>query len=900
MTRTTFSCFATLGAVSVLLLVTSCGEETGIPTRHLHGIVNLPPIGLWEQEPDQRVGPDLVDHTDENFNDVRETADGPFSISYGYHMVRGTIDVTCAEIDPEAPETNCQGNSDRDFFRFRSSYRGPIVFKTRMPADVEGDVDMRVFDATGSEVYNEDANNVTVTVENEETGEDETLFRDERYATQVEPGDEFYVRVSVNAAAGTAPYELIVVGEDPRRHDLNRGIEGDASDFVADVAEDVDLILPAFEILVGAYVNNDVENPGNPVGGTSCESWTLDEESLTFWCPWEMHFLQQVTTEANVIIEGFADGKDNDCNTIADTGNEPVDADGDGVAISQGDCNDSDPDVNPFQGDRFGDRKDNDCDGWADNGPDDVDDDGDGFCEIGFDVNGDGVCRGQVEIETTFAVGDCNDADPAINPQLNNEIPHNGIDDDCGDGDAILDTANSDGDRGVIEGLTPHDWTDLEEEACGTNPYDPNDRPQDLDGDGLCDSDCIGTVDCPQDWDGDGLHNWEEIQCSSDPREVTEEYPDFDGDGQCDGKDLDADNDGHVFSTPNNPGDCHDLNPEIHPHDTDETGEEVTRFFYDISNGIDDDCDGTVDENREWSRSGEPGNWTFVQDFSYQVEDQDGDGYPMGLRDCDDTDPDIFIGNYEVRSANVVNTDFSTVYLFAGDVQSLNQIDAQPDGRRTPGMVQYDLEKDRVTWIFNADRWEEDNLPPRLEPTGFEPLNAWFVKQPEIGKTWFEATAATGVEIPNDVEVSGFSITEGLPPYPEGTFQELGEAAGAGKTNEFIGNIDEISPDSWDGDNDTFHVTFPEAGFLDVSLNWLTGGGDYDMIVYCFFESSRSPAGYYGNANGLWSPGLTDATKPEEGRTVVPLPDGADCWFTVFGYSGSTGAYTVAMTPQGN
>ncbi len=895
MTRTHLSRLATLCTASLLLLIAACGEETGIPTRHLHGVVTLPPVGLWEQEADVRDEP--LNHEHEDYNDVRETADGPYSISYGYHMVRGTSDATCSALDPEDPETNCQPNSDRDFFRFRSSYRGPIVFKTRMPEGVEGDVDMRVFDATGSEVYGESVNNQTVTITNED-GEDEIVLVDERYSTQAEAGDEFYVRVSVNAAESPTDYELIVVGQDPRRHDVNRGIEGDTSDFVSDL-EGVELFLDPFEILVGAYVNNDIENPGDPVGGTSCESWTLDEEALTFWCPWEMHFLQQVTTESNVIIEGYADGKDNDCNTIADTGNEPVDADGDGVAISQGDCNDTDPDVNPFRGDAFGDRKDNDCDGWADNGPDDVDDDGDGFCEIGFDVNGDGVCRGQVEIETSFGVGDCNDADPAINPQLNNEVPNNGIDDDCGDGDAVLDTLNSDNDAGVIEGLTPHDWTDLEEEACGTNPFDPNDRPSDNDGDGLCDSDCLGTVDCPQDWDGDGLHNWQEILCASDPNVANDDYPDLDGDGQCDGEDLDADNDGHVFSTPNTPGDCNDRDNTIHPHNTDESGEEITAFHFDIANGIDDDCDGTVDENREWSRSGEHGAWVFTEDTSYQVEDQDGDGYPMGLRDCDDTDPDMFIGNYEVRSANVVNTDFSTVYLFAGDVTSLNQIDPQPDGRRTTEMTAYDLEKDRVEWVFNTDRWEED-LPPRLEPTNLPVLNAWFVKQPEIGKTWFEALDQTGNEQPNDVEISGFTIVDAPPPYPEGTFQELGEAAAAGKTNEFLGNIDTIEPDSWLGDNDTFHVTFPEAGFVDVSLNWLTGGGDYDMIVYCYFVSSVTPAGYYGNANGLWSPGLTDLSKPEEGRTIVPLPDGADCWFTVVGYAGSVGAYTVAITPQGN
>jgi hypothetical protein len=606
-----------------------------------------------------------------------------------------------------------------------------------------------------------------------------------------------------------------------------------------------------------------------------------------------MHFLQQVTVESNVIIEGYLDGKDNDCDTIADTGTEDVDADGDGVTISQGDCNDTDPDVHPFRGDTFGDRKDNDCDGWADNGPDDVDDDGDGFCENGFDANGDGVCRGRVEIEASFSVGDCNDADPDINPQLGNEIINNGIDDDCVDGDGSLSLLNTDNDRGVIDGLTPHDWSDLEEEACGTNPYDPNDKPFDNDRDSLCDSDCLGTVDCPQDWDGDGLHNWEEILCDSDPRVANDSLPDMDGDGQCDGKDVDADNDGHTFGTANNPGDCNDRDPLIHPHVIDPETDEIISYWYDISNGIDDDCDGVVDENREWTRiiDGD-GEVTFVEDVSYQVEDQDGDGYPMGLRDCDDTDPDMYIGNYEVRSANVVNVDFSTVYLFAGDVTSLNEIEAQANGRRVTEMTPYDLEKDRVRWVFNEDRWD-DELPPQLEPTVLPELNAWFVEQPEIGETWYEVE-------PNDVEISGLTIVRAPPPYPVGSYQELGDAAGAGKTNEFVGTIDDIVLETWEGDNDTFHITFPEAGFIDVSLNWLTGGGDYDMVVYCYYDGGgRIPAGYYGNSEGLWNPGLGDLSKPEEGRTVVALKDGTDCWFTVVGYSGDTGAYIVSITPQG-
>ena len=97
-----------------------------------------------------------------------------------------------------------------------------------------------------------------------------------------------------------------------------------------------------------------------------------------------------------------------------------------------------------------------------------------------YDLDGDGFCRGQIEVNSGFGVGDCNDANPAIYPGLDNEIDWNSIDDDCSAGDGQLDfVSNYDEDRGVVGGLTPHEWSDLEERACGTNPFDPEDFPTD-------------------------------------------------------------------------------------------------------------------------------------------------------------------------------------------------------------------------------------------------------------------------------------------------------------------------------------------------------------------------------------------------------------------------------------
>ncbi len=1039
---------------SVLAVLPAClGQETGISNRHLHGIVTLPPVPLWEVESTPK------SNDPEANNDSLETADGPFSITFGYYVVRGTSADPCEPITAEDTTTDC-GNfvaADFDYYRIRANYRGPMVVKARMADGLEGDVDILVMDpamenAEASALYT-DPNDTTESLDEDGNiildDEDEPVMElvPPRWSTQVEGGEQFTIKVSVNADLDTADYELVIVGNDPNEHNETLGIEGDTAAF--DTGTDDPIFQDALEIKVGAYLSADIDNLGNPVAGTSCVDWVYDETVETFWCAWDMAFVHQVSVEATILIDGMRDGKDNDCNGVADDGVGNTDEDGDGYTIEQGDCNDTDPTIGPFRGDEAGDRKDNDCDGWADNGPDDVDNDGDSYCENGgVDINEDGVCRGPAELGG-FSLGDCNDTDPAINPGLNVEIPLNSIDDNCTGGDAVLDlSTNTDGDNQVND-LTAHDWSDAEEAACGTSPIHPtppSEVPQDLDLDGLCDAVCLGEVGCPQDLDGDGwhnqmealcesdpedaasmpydddhdfdsdgvcdavevdcekdpldasdtpytygsgmcigyvvddngtpddptddiwsndededlvkngmericgsdpydaasvvldtdgdgfcdafellapsdpasdasvpldinldglsdwdrwqcvgeadceidrdadgVHNWTEALCGSDPDSADSLPGDFDGDGSCDGQDPDADGDGFTNKTSQAGDDCHDLDPSIHPHRTDEV-DVVIEFNYDVPNGIDDDCDGLIDENRDWIRNSDG---TFAQNDSYQTEDQDGDGYSLGLRDCDDTDETVVLGNYETYSTNIVSSDFSTVNLFAGDVISLNQTTIQADARRVTELVPVDLQKDRAAWDFAGD-WAEGE-PPKLIPVDMPVLEAWYVKMPEVGKTWYELE-------PNDVEISGWSAPY-PPPWDEGAYQELGEAAGAGKTNELHGTISTIVPDTWSGDNDAYHVSFPEGGVLTVSLDWHTAGGDYDADFLCWYTDALNPPNYYSIP---FEPGLADLSKPEEGSLVVPLPDGADCWFFIVGYSGSTGGYTMTLTPAGN
>ena len=77
-------------------------------------------------------------------------------------------------------------------------------------------------------------------------------------------------------------------------------------------------------------------------------------------------------------------------------------------------------------------------------------------------------------------------------------------------------------------------------------------------------------------------------------------------DGCLEYTDCDFDADGHTEDD----GDCNDNNPGVYPGATE------------VLNGVDDDCDGVIDEGTA-------------------VFDDDGDGFNEYMGDCDDDDPEI-------------------------------------------------------------------------------------------------------------------------------------------------------------------------------------------------------------------------------------------------------------------
>ena len=260
--------------------------------------------------------------------------------------------------------------------------------------------------------------------------------------------------------------------------------------------------------------------------------------------------------------------------------------------LQNGDCDDSDANVNPAATEICN-GVDDDCDGVVDNGITYqdwyMDGDGDGY--------GDGTPINDCQSPGANYVlqnGDCDDSDANVNPAAT-EIC-NGVDDDC---DGVVDNGityqdwymDGDGD-GYGDGTPINDCQSpganyvLQNGDCDDS--DANVNPAATEICNGVDDDCDGVVD-----NGITYQDW---------------YLDGDGDGYGGGTPInDCQSPGANYVLQN--GDCDDSDANVNPAATE------------ICNGVDDDCDGVVD------------NGLVFEDWYL---DGDGDGYGGGtpVNDC--------------------------------------------------------------------------------------------------------------------------------------------------------------------------------------------------------------------------------------------------------------------------
>jgi hypothetical protein len=285
--------------------------------------------------------------------------------------------------------------------------------------------------------------------------------------------------------------------------------------------------------------------------------------------------------------------------------NHDIDVDGDGyrsIAAGGFDCDDGTSAINPGATEVC-DGLDNDCDGTSDEGFPDDDRDGIGnTCDVcpndpDNDADADGVC-GDVDdcskwnpIEASWT-----DINGDVHTSKQRDYDLDTKDDACDNcpGDPNLDQTDTDNDGrgdlcdGTSEAAPPTCTPPNAPECQGNPPGDPcpNDTDDDSDGDGYCTG--AGYDPAQKQGGNDNCPN------TSNPSQTDADVDnrgnlcdkDNDGDGYCEEGTTAGNYSYYAEQCTNGAGDCNDniagINPEVST---------------DISDGIDNDCDGLVDED---------------------------------------------------------------------------------------------------------------------------------------------------------------------------------------------------------------------------------------------------------------------------------------------------------------
>jgi formylglycine-generating enzyme required for sulfatase activity len=321
--------------------------------------------------------------------------------------------------------------------------------------------------------------------------------------------------------------------------------------------------------------------------------------------------------------DGYGDGVDSNCDGV-----DGVDADGDGYSVPAGDCDDSNAALTPLDSD--GDSY-STCSGDCDDSDatlTPLDGDGDNYSTCTGDCDDGDSAANPGEAEVCDLID--NDCDPATT-QVGDEVDVDGDGDaacsDCDDNDDLVETLDLDGDGATTCG--PDGVINSGDEDCDDGNVSFYPGAADGFGDGF-DTNCDGTDGLDNDGDG-----YVVLTGDCNDSDATE-YPGAaelcngeveDCGGTLPADEVDSDGDGYVecagwTGDPSvSSGDCGPADGGTYPGAIEQCS------------GIDNDCNGTVDDNF----------------------DSDGDGYSPCAGDCDDGDP-----NSVVAGQQVVTQDGST------------------------------------------------------------------------------------------------------------------------------------------------------------------------------------------------------------------------------------------------